>query len=287
MPIDDRSGYNALRTVERGPYPVSDVRIRAALVADDPAALSTTVELSARSHIMRWSIGKGTATLSMVPASGGAAVAEASVPFELPAAGRACDIECWHVDQTMSLWLNGRLILELPYDAWTPRERIEASFPGVDFESYIVSPVDRLADAPQIAWRFEGSPLSLHRVCIDRDLYYRPNMLLPGNQCPTNGPFIGGIAFGSDLAAPAQLGEGHFLMMGDNSAYSRDGRLWGRPHPLVVQQFGEDAPFVVPRELLLGKAWCVYFPAPLPIRMPNGTDGRSVIPDAGSLRFIR
>jgi len=47
--------------------------------------------------------------------------------------------------------------------------------------------------------------------------------------------------------------------------------------------FGEDAPFIVPRPLLLGKAWCVYFPAPIePMAgLPK------LLPDFGQLRFIR
>ena len=71
-------------------------------------------------------------------------------------------------------------------------------------------------------------------------------------------------------------------MCGDNSAASSDSRLWGNAHPLVAEQV-DDSPFVVNRRLLLGKAWVVYFPAPLSI----SENGRSFIPDFGQLRFIR
>jgi len=77
------------------------------------------------------------------------------------------------------------------------------------------------------------------------------------------------------------------MMCGDNSAASRDSRMWGRPSPLVESVFGTghgyDAPFVVPRPLLLGKAWSVYFPAPVsPMAgLPK------IMPDFGELRFIR
>jgi hypothetical protein len=51
----------------------------------------------------------------------------------------------------------------------------------------------------------------------------------------------------------------------------------------VTTLFGEDAPFIVPRPLLLGKAWCVYFPAPV-----SPMEGLpKVMPDFGELRFIR
>ena len=60
--------------------------------------------------------------------------------------------------------------------------------------------------------------------------------------------------------------------------------LAGSPHAVSTAiRTGEDAPFVVPRPLMLGKAWCVYFPAPLPFR----SGGPAVVPDFGRVRFIR
>jgi hypothetical protein len=127
--------------------------------------------------------------------------------------------------------------------------------------------------------------LTLHRVRVDRDLYYRPAVLRedPYNQPPQNGEAVSGAAFATDFEKPAQLQSDHFMMCGDNSAASRDSRLWGRPSPLVTAIFGSDAPFIVPRPLLLGKAWCVYFPAPV-----AAVEGwTKFVPDAGQLRFIR
>ena len=72
-------------------------------------------------------------------------------------------------------------------------------------------------------------------------------------------------------------------MLGDNSPASRDSRLWGAAHELVASRYGEGAPFVVPRELLLGKAWSVYFPAPV----SPGFGLPAIVPDFGRLRFIR
>ena len=44
------------------------------------------------------------------------------------------------------------------------------------------------------------------------------------------------------------LGSDQFFVLGDNSAMSKDGRLWGSDN------------YWVPRELLIGKALCVYWP---------------------------
>ena len=88
--------------------------------------------------------------------------------------------------------------------------------------------------------------------------------------------------FATHPAKPAVLGADHFFMLGDNSARSLDGRLWGSPHPLVVEQI-DPAPFVVNRTLLIGKAWVVYFPSPFSVT----EGGRRFVPDFGRMRFIR
>jgi hypothetical protein len=72
-------------------------------------------------------------------------------------------------------------------------------------------------------------------------------------------------------------------MFGDNSAASKDSRVWGLPHPLVTEELGVSSPFVVPREMVIGKAWSVYFPAPITL----SPGGKAFIPDFGRVRFIR
>ena len=85
---------------------------------------------------------------------------------------------------------------------------------------------------------------------------------------------IGSPAFGTHPSKLAVLGEDQFMMAGDNSAYSLDSRLWGNPDEFVAAQI-DDSPFVVHRDLLIGKAWGVYWlPPPL-------------IPEFNRFRFIR
>jgi hypothetical protein len=134
-----------------------------------------------------------------------------------------------------------------------------------------------------IQWTFDGAPFTLRRVEVKRDLYYRPDFLSANNQFPTNGPSLAGLAFATDPINLSRVKPGEYVMFGDNSGASKDSRLWGRPHPLVVSELGIESPFIVPSQMVIGKAWSVYFPAPLSLT----PGGRSFIPDFGRVRFIR
>jgi signal peptidase I len=291
LKITDFATYNMPRlgTIEN-PVSVSDIRACAALDADDPAKLSTEFTLGTRKRTMRFTIAGGKASLAVeherdVDTDPVETITTASVDFTPPAAGEPFEVEFWHVDQRLSMWVNGAEILHLDYTFASLEDRVQSSFNGYVISDYIRSFGSISAPQPKLAWNFEGSPLSLSRVRVDRDLYYRSTGLStdPRNQFPQNGEPISGAAFACDFEKPAQVEADQFVMCGDNSCASKDSRLWGRPSPLVTATFGEDAPFIVPRPLLLGKAWCVYFPATV---RPTDTLWR-FMPDFGQLRFIR
>ena len=287
LPLDDWNAYNTYRR-DIPLYPMADLAISAALDAAEPAAFRCTLDLSARGRVFRFAIGAGTATLSVIEAESQVVASTATFPFAPTAAGAPhptgpMRLECWHVDQRMSLFLDGDLLGFLDYDFGGPLKRILASHFGRTLEQYFANPTGQRPTPTAMEWRFEGSPFSLRHVTVQRDLYYRPDFLSANNQYPTNGTAISGLAFGCDPMNPARLGPSDHLMFGDNSGASKDSRLWGRSHPLVLRELGNDHPFVVPREMLIGKAWSVYFPAP--VAMSSG--GRAFIPDFGRLRFIR
>jgi hypothetical protein len=187
-------------------------------------------------------------------------------------------IECWHVDQMMSMYINGERIAELPYD-FSPEERLRLAAdvaPSVPIEEISHSG----QQASSLAWHFEGSPFSITRLSVDHDLYYRSSRLpsrasqnptKPGNKALVR---AGSPAYGTHPEKLAVLKEDQFFMAGDNSAYSLDGRLWGNPDEFVAAQI-DSTPFVVNRDLLIGKAWGVYWlPPPL-------------TPEFNRFRFIR
>lgn len=278
MRLDDWAMYNMLGHRSIPVMPMSDLRVAAGVVADQ-AGLNVALELQARGHFYEFAIEGGVATVryrsSFDQDSGWIDEATSSVAEFRP--GRTVNVEFWHVDQSMRIFVDGREIVRLDYD-WTPTERIENVTGQLDRRALMAAANGAIEDT-QLRWRFEGSPVTLHRVRVDRDLYYRA-ATLDGDQA--NGPSLRGPAFGTHPDNLAVLGPDHYFMLGDNSQASLDSRLWGNPHPLVAAQV-DASPFVVHRDLLLGKAWVVYFPAMFPL-----TDGGTpVVPDFGRLRYIR
>lgn len=290
-PIDDWTAYNMLTpAADRRRYAVNDLRVAAAVVPDRDG-LEMTFRLKVRGCEYEYTIGRDSAVLRMRPATDDGPASEAgwegsgAVDIKPLPAGEPTDIEFWHVDQAMTIFINGRRVVSYEYD-WRPPERLRYATGSND-------DVRRLAEfnhirPAEVSWAFEGSPVTLHRVRLDRDLYYRPDRLTDhARRKPTNTGFedvvqTGNYALGTHPDNLAILGPDHFFMLGDNSAASSDSRLWGNPHPLAAVQI-DPAPFVVHRRLLLGKAWGVYFPAPHPVT----EGGKGIIPDFGRLRFIR
>lgn len=83
---------------------------------------------------------------------------------------------------------------------------------------------------------------------------------------------------------PVVLNNTQYFMCGDNSPSSLDSRLWqpgagrGAPDPWIADQV-DDTLGVVHKDLLIGKAFVVYFPAPL-------RETKVPIPDVGRMRWI-
>ena len=275
-PITDWNAYNVFRG-GRGGEPVSDIRVMAGVVRTEPG-MTMVFELRARGQVYQWVVTDTEAKVRMRAVDDDEeGWREATGAISLPGPGRVFEVEFWHQDQAMMLFLGGERVVELDYD-WTPEERLRFVTGEVGSDVPMGDLVGRAVFPPQIVWKFEGSPVTLHRVRVDRDLHYRHDALRSRQK---NGPRITGPhAFGTHPDILAELGPDQFMMLGDNSPASQDSRLWGRPHPLVKEQI-DDAPFLVNRKLLLGKAWVVYFPSPLPL------GGRKIIPDFGRLRFIR
>jgi signal peptidase I len=289
LSLSDFNAYNYLRYPLRGAgrqtelglrdiNNVSDVRIAAALEVASPTTFEMELAISALQHRFVFAIGDGEVSVGLESAIG-EPIDKVSAEFTPTG---SFEIECIHVDQSMQLLVNDELLVELLYE-WSPLERLENAYRAFNLDRYISAPDSLLMREVDFGWSFEGSALALRRVRVDRDLYYTAGILRTDTQAKSNGETIDGPLFATNPREPAVLGADHFLMLGDNSGFSRDSRYWGRPHPLVVSTVDDDTPFIAHRDLLVGKAWCVYFPAPG--RLSPG--GPAYALDFSRLRFIR
>ncbi len=172
-------------------------------------------------------------------------------------------VELWYVDQQASVWIDGKRVLKHDFDA--------------SLEAILARPALPGASVPQIAIEVDR-PAMLHNVEVDRDLYYQDRN--------RNGPARGMVNPVNRI--PLHLGRDEFFCVGDNGPRSFDGRFWDEAslHPWVRTQFladrvarDEDAAGVVPREMMMGRAFFVYFPAPY-------SAGLIPLPNFGDMRFI-
>lgn len=278
-PIDDTVPYNQQSTgYLSARFPVSDLRLSLGV---EPATrgLSLWPTLTARGHAFQAEINAQGVAIRMVPvdelgqpSADWQTLSERATPIRLEP-GHVTNIEFWHVDQTIQLWIDGRNVLSAEYD-WSPAERfLHATGRTVAraIETQI-GPYDApFADPsiyrrPRIAWQFDGSPFTLHRVRIDRDLHY--------HQAGTGSREA--RIYGSDPRYMPALKSDQYFVCGDNSPISDDGRLWDTLNPWI-RELDPDMG-VVNRKLLIGRAFFVYFPAIHPGPLP--------VPDFGRMRFI-
>lgn len=170
-----------------------------------------------------------------------------------------------NVDDRLTLWVDGAL----PFGAGR-------SYRGGDAET-ILKPTDEDLAPARVALR--GTRATVDRLVLKRDVYYTRE---PGE--PDSAELLGYIGgppgpFFDLLADPARYGElsrrpardypiepGRYMMLGDNSAWSRDGRAWGRGDqttPTAPNRGWDDSgreSWEVPAELVIGRAFYVYWP---------------------------
>lgn len=298
--FSDRYAYNDLPPVQTGGmnyYPVSDIRLRTAIAPDGPG-LTARIVLTARGHQFAATIAGGTATLTMQPLmsqstkeSGEVStskVATLATGLAVLPPGQSTPIEFWHCDQQVKLFVGGKLVASGAYE-WSPAERISWAT-GSTLESILSRPstssafaANPLADpsiyrSPQLRIELAGTPATLYELAVDRDLHYQPAVYPRGS-----GEFAGQPALATHPATTMALEPDQFFVCGDNSPHSMDSRLWNRPDPwaedLMLRRGMKNTIGVIPRDMMLGKAFFVYFPATLP-------GGPLPVPDVGRMRFI-
>jgi len=290
-PINDFYPYNESGelSIVRDPFAVCDLDMSAGIEpVSGPITLSAIIR--ARGHEFRADVAGTSVTLRMGalgapgPDRRPAAPAEwktlATGTLEHPIEpGSVTNIEFWHVDQTLQFWAGGKRVARGEYD-WSPAHRIDRSL-GISTRDVVEAYQSRGSNLlgtpdnypqPEVRWEFQGGPFTLHRVGLKRDIFYQPgNMPPPRNHQPSRA---------THPLTTMVLGPDHFFTCGDNSPSSLDARLWGPPEPWVAAQI-DTTEGVVPRDLMIGRAFFVYFPS-----LTGGPNSKLPAPDFGRLRWI-
>ncbi|MFZ4574642.1 MAG: signal peptidase I [Phycisphaerales bacterium] len=281
--IEDSYSYNeASESLGGTPYrfPVADVRVSLG-VRPEKADLGVGVVISARGHEFRTSISGTTVRFEMRPAGDATAawqsIGGANLSTPLPA-GEVTNLEFWHADQELQLWREHTLVGRARYD-WTPAQRLAASTGSTlaqlvsrdDTMEWLSNPANYRP--VQVRAEFTGGDFTLYRVGLDRDIFYRPDRYRGGNNGKLH-TLVHTPAGGTHPFSTMRLDKNEFFMCGDNSPASLDGRLWDVPSPYVAPLDPDMG--VVHRDLIIGRAFFVYFPAM----------HRKPVPDFGKMRWI-
>ncbi len=191
------------------------------------------------------------------------------------ARGRSVDLELWFVDQQASFWVDGELVMSKNFD-------------GLSIDA-LMGRANGNEREPRIRIGIAGGKMRVHRVEVDRDLYYHDAY---DQQEGLLGVYRKGKR-GNELA----LGKDHFFALGDNSPNSADSRYWkdstwGPTNPWLVKRHfqewmdekeGRAPEGRVHRDTLMGQAFAVYFPS----AYGKGKKSSSLIPDFGRMRLIK
>lgn len=256
-----------------GPHdsePIEDIKLSAAFTPDKPGLgvkMTTTARLdhihlppvpitahiSANGRISLFSVNPDTGKVRHLASTTG---------YQFPPK-TTTKVQFWFVDQQASVWINGQRVLKWGFQI--PIKQLKRRPPP--------------AMRPDVSISVSGSPVTLHKVDLWRDLYYTT---LGGPRKARGGLVrgINGVAGGK----PVVLGKNQYFCMGDNSPISDDGRYWKGVNPWIQKKdfAGKFRPGIVPGRLIVGKAFFVYWPAPFHL---FGLD-IGLVPNFDDMRFI-
>jgi signal peptidase I len=294
--ITDSYAYNESPRRASLEYPVSDVRLSAGVtLREGPGTLTRlSAFVQARRHTFRCDLFPQSGKVMLMMGEGqGSNVSytllkEDNISASMTRDGAAPFVFAFsHVDQRLEAWINGERIAAGEYN-WDLSQRVKNSlegtvddaFNGVDFLT-----VEANYLRPQVWFEFEATGaadpaglLELRNISLARDVHYQADIYRYQAEDGRSHSRARTPALATHPRSILTLGADEFFVCGDNSPQSLDGRLWDQPHPLVAKI--DPNPGVVHRDLLIGRAFLVYLPAP-------ARAGKVVLPDLGRTRFIR
>ncbi|MEM1355693.1 MAG: signal peptidase I [Planctomycetota bacterium] len=256
--------------------PIEDIRLSASVI---PEGENMLISLSTTARLDRPDLGVETLVASVdskgyvyltVPMDDGS-IRELAPVTRGPALrpGVATQVELWVVDDQISVWVAGEMVVRRSINLdWEQvrRRGDQDTLPKIKIQ----------VDSPE--------PATLVRVELDRDIYYSDRF---STKIQTVERDFNGIVQGSNpvqLRTQTDSYDDEYFVLGDNTPSSQDGREWRTVNGWVTERNfgGVFRPNVVPRGLLVGRAFYVYYPAPHPISFGD----KGIIPNFGTMRFI-
>ena len=269
------NAYNVHQHGDRPP-PVADLRVRFVLTSrDTEGALHVRLEKLGRAFWATIHM-DGRITLAEsddVPMASTSLMTSTRVaPF---APGKSVEISFENLDYRLELRIGGQLVLSSSDDPDS-----QARY-GPDLKALRRS-TPQVTVPPQLYG--QGGAFELAHLAVDRDIYYYHNpsfRALALNWAPRAG--------WASPDSPILLRAHEYFMLGDNTAASKDSRLWDIPGKHLVERGEAFQLGTVPEDQLIGKAFFVYWPSgyrlswlPIPVINRMG-----IIPDVGRMRWIR
>jgi signal peptidase I len=256
-PIVDSQSYNTMPTRL---HPVGDLAVEMLLEnRGDGGTLEIDLVEAGTRHALSIDLADGSARLE-VPGGNG-------VTARTTIRGRGSWRLCFaNVDDELSLFVDGRRVAFDAATSWRRPMPTVAATPALA----AAPPGSREpSDLAPAGVRVTGGDVRLADLRVLRDVYYIPMVDVARDGRPIEEDVL-----------EFPLGDGEYFMLGDNSAASKDSRLWLDGHH-------------VDRRLLIGKALVVFWPHAVPaswgvplrfrgwdLRLPSW-------PNFGRMRFVR
>lgn len=260
------------------PPPVADQRVRFVLT---PRSIDGTLKIRLSKLDRTFWASIHTSGLMTLTESRDGRVASSPIARSYQAApfsvGESVEISMENVDYRVALSVGNREVLA------TSDDPNGSAYYGPD----IAALQRQRRPAPALPPRIygESGTFDITHLVVERDVYYyhpqdvRALAILPW------APYSGWAS----PSSPMMLRSHECFMLGDNTAASKDGRLWDAwgPH---LESRGEGFQLgTVPLDQLIGKAFFVYWPSPGRIDWLQWLPvvGGNVVPDVGRMRWIR